>query len=64
MNPSPGKSPVAYVHPSKYVDYKLNPDLHTGERCISLLKNAGFEASGNETFDWIHDTYLVLVSQP
>jgi hypothetical protein len=23
-NPNPRKSPVAYVHPSKYVDYKLN----------------------------------------
>ncbi|KAG7432514.1 PKS-NRPS hybrid synthetase [Fusarium oxysporum f. sp. raphani] len=61
MNPKPGKSPVAYVHPSKYVDYELNPDLETGERCISLLKDAGFNASGNTEFDWIHDTYLILV---
>lgn len=61
MNPNPGKSPVAYVHPSKYVDYKLNPDLKTGERCMKMLRDAGFEASANETFDWIHDTYLILI---
>ncbi|EAQ91821.1 hypothetical protein CHGG_00056 [Chaetomium globosum CBS 148.51] len=60
-NPNPSKSPVAYVHPSKYVDYKLNPDLPTAERCVSLLKKAGFAASGDATFDWIHDTYLILI---
>lgn len=60
-NPKPGKGPVAYVHPSKYVDYKLNPDLETSQRCISLLQDAGFDAEGNDTFDWIHDTYLVLI---
>ena len=30
MNPAPNKSPVAYVHPRKYVDYELVPDLETG----------------------------------
>jgi hypothetical protein len=29
-NPNPGKSPVAYVHPSKYVDYKLVADVPSG----------------------------------
>ncbi|KAL9114593.1 MAG: hypothetical protein Q9227_001271 [Pyrenula ochraceoflavens] len=61
MNPSPGKSPVAYVHASKYADYKLNPDLKTGKRCIEMLKAEGFNCSGNSTFDWIHDTYLILI---
>lgn len=61
MNPSPGKSPVAYVHPDKYVNYKLIPDLPSGEKCISMLKAAGFDARPNPTFDWIHDTYLVLI---
>jgi aromatic ring-opening dioxygenase catalytic subunit (LigB family) len=60
-NPNPGKSPVAYVHPSKYVDYKLNPDLKTAERCISMLSESGFDASANSAFDWIHDTYLILI---
>jgi aromatic ring-opening dioxygenase catalytic subunit (LigB family) len=61
MNPNPGKSPVAYVHPSKYANYKLNPDLKTGERVLKMLQDAGFEASANESFDWIHDTYLILI---
>lgn len=60
-NPNPTKSPVAYVHPSKYVDYKLNPDIPTAERCVCLLKKAGFAASGDAIFDWIHDTYLILI---
>lgn len=60
-NPSPNKSPVAYVHPSKYVDYQLNPDIPTAKRCISLLESAGIAAEGDPTFDWIHDTYLILI---
>jgi aromatic ring-opening dioxygenase catalytic subunit (LigB family) len=59
--PNPGKNPIAYVHPSKYVDYKLNPDPQTASRCISMLVKAGFNASGNSEFDWIHDTFLVLI---
>ncbi|CRK29023.1 hypothetical protein BN1708_004846, partial [Verticillium longisporum] len=60
-NPDPSKSPVAYVHPSKYVDYKLVPDIKTSERCVNILRTAGFDASGNPKFDWIHDTYLILI---
>lgn len=52
---------MAYVHPSKYVDYKLNPDLKTAERCIQMLRAEGFNALGNAEFDWIHDTYLILI---
>ncbi|CAK4034591.1 probable aromatic ring-opening dioxygenase family [Lecanosticta acicola] len=61
MNPSPGKSPVAYVHPSKYVDYKLEPDLATGERCMKMLQAEGFNVRPNPSFEWIHDTYLILI---
>ena len=60
-NPSPNKSPVAYVHPSKYADYKLVPDLPTANRCIDMLRAEGFDADGDDEFDWIHDTYLVLI---
>ena len=60
-NPQPAKSPVAYVHPSKYVDYKLNPDLQTADRVINILNDSGFKAKGNDKFDWIHDTYLILI---
>jgi len=61
MNPNPGKSPVALVHPSKYVDYKLVPDLESGQKCIDMLAQDGFEVTGNTKFDWIHDTYLILI---
>ncbi|KAL4927330.1 DODA-type extradiol aromatic ring-opening family dioxygenase [Aspergillus undulatus] len=60
-NPSPAKSPVAYVHPDKYVNYKLTPDIPTANRCIEMLKNEGFNARGNDKFDWIHDVYLILI---
>ncbi|KAK2734069.1 hypothetical protein FQN55_002937 [Onygenales sp. PD_40] len=60
-NPSPQKSPVAYVHPDKYKNYELSPDLPTSHRCISLLREAGFNVSENPKFDWIHDTYLILI---
>ncbi|KAL4805202.1 Extradiol ring-cleavage dioxygenase, class III enzyme, subunit B [Aspergillus unguis] len=60
-NPNPGKSPVAYVKPEKYVNYTLTPDIPTGHRCISMLKNEGFNARANDKFDWIHDVYLILI---
>lgn len=61
MNPKPGKSPVAYVHPSKYVNYHLNADLPTGEKCMKLLKDEGFNVTPHDSFEWIHDTYLILI---
>lgn len=60
-NPKPNKSPVAYVHPSKYKDYTLKPDLQTARKCIEMLKARGCDAEGNDTFDWIHDTYLIII---
>ena len=61
MNPKPSKSPVGFVHPSKYINYALNPDLPNGQRCIDLLRKAGFSVKGNTTFEWIHDTFLILI---
>lgn len=60
-NPAPLKSPVAYVHPSKYVNYKPNPDLPMANRCVELLRASGLKAKKNDKFDWIHDTYLILI---
>lgn len=60
-NPKPGKSPVAYVHPDKYIHYRLNPDLPTAKRCVEILSSEGFNVRGNNSFDWIHDTYLILI---
>jgi len=61
MNPKPAKSPVAYVNPSKYENYELAPDLETGKKCIQTLREGGIDARPNEQFDWIHDTYLILI---
>lgn len=60
-NATPNKSPVAYVHPSKYADYKLNPDVETAHRCVDMLRQNGIDAEANDKFDWIHDTYLILI---
>ena len=47
MNPKPAKSPVAYVHPRKYQDYELVPDLPTGKKCIAALREGGIDARPN-----------------
>ena len=60
-NPKPAKSPLAYVHPSKYVSYELVPDLPMAQRVLSMLQSAGFNATENASFDWIHDTFLILI---
>ncbi|KAK3325680.1 Extradiol ring-cleavage dioxygenase, class III enzyme, subunit B [Apodospora peruviana] len=60
-NPSPGKSPVAFVDPAKYKPYKLVPDLSFIPTIQSHLSLAGIPSQLDPTFDWIHDTYLVLV---
>ena len=41
--------------------YKLNPDLPMATRCVDLLRKSGLNAKLNEKFDWIHDTYLILI---
>lgn len=60
-NPAPGKSPVAYVHPSKYENYILKPDLAMVPAIQAHLSAAGIASKPDATFDWIHDTYLVLI---
>lgn len=60
-HPNPGKSPIAYVHPSKYENYKLNPDLAMIPTIQSYLTGAGIASKPDDTFDWIHDTYLILI---
>lgn len=60
-NPNPSKSPCPYVTPSIYTQWKPNPDLETAKRCVSMLHTRGFNVLENPNFDWIHDTYLVLI---
>ncbi|EOD44764.1 Aromatic ring-opening dioxygenase family protein [Neofusicoccum parvum] len=41
--------------------YKLKPDLEGGQKVIDLLRGAGFKATANTKFDWIHDTFLIVI---
>lgn len=61
MNPKPWKDPIGGVHPRKYYDYKLVPDLPMSSRVIKLLQEAGFNCTGNKTCAWIHDVYTLLI---
>jgi aromatic ring-opening dioxygenase catalytic subunit (LigB family) len=61
MNPNPQKTPVAYVAPKRYQNFKLQADLEGGERCIKLLHAAGIDAQPNTSFDFIHDTFLIII---
>lgn len=54
-------NPVAYVRPDKYVGYKINVDIPTANRCIEMLKDGGLDAHPNPHFDWIHDSFLILI---
>ncbi|OQV05160.1 hypothetical protein CLAIMM_09944 [Cladophialophora immunda] len=60
-NPAPNKSFCPYATPSIYKDWKPNPDLETAEKCILMLSAEGFNVAGNPNFDWIHDTFLILI---
>lgn len=60
-NPNPGKSPCPYVTQSLFTEWKPNPDIPTALRCIEMLKAEGFNVSENRNFDWIHDTFMVLI---
>jgi aromatic ring-opening dioxygenase catalytic subunit (LigB family) len=60
-NPKPAMSPVAYVHPSKYKSYPLNADVDFAPTIMAHLREAGIPVAGDANFNWIHDTFLVLV---
>jgi aromatic ring-opening dioxygenase catalytic subunit (LigB family) len=49
------------VNPALYVDWKPNPDLSTAERCMTMLAAEGFNVGPNPNFEWIHDTFMVLI---
>ncbi|KAM7199235.1 hypothetical protein V8F20_005837 [Naviculisporaceae sp. PSN 640] len=60
-NPSPGKSPVAFVSPPKYKTYPLKPDLSFLPTIQAHLSSNGITSILDPTFDYIHDTYLILI---
>lgn len=51
---------MALVHPSKYEDYELHPDLAMVPAVQAHLAAAGIRSRPDPAFDWVHDTYLVL----
>lgn len=52
---------MAYVDPAKYKLYELNADVGFVPTLQAHLAAAGIAATADPSFDWIHDTYLVLI---
>ncbi|OOO06261.1 Extradiol ring-cleavage dioxygenase class III protein subunit B [Aspergillus oryzae] len=61
MNQNPQKLPMGGVRDDRYIPYKLAPDLEGGQKVLDMLCGAGFDARAAPTFDWIHDTFLVII---
>ncbi|KAI8671844.1 putative aromatic ring-opening dioxygenase family protein [Fusarium keratoplasticum] len=62
MNPTPSVMPVSNVHPKHWRDYKPNPDLETGRRCVGMLRGAGFEVEEDPNRTWMIDVFPILVA--
>ena len=60
MNPTPKPQSIALVKRADYVNYKPNADLKTGNRCIEMVEEAGFDAVPDHSFNWMIDTYPML----
>ncbi|KIW62189.1 hypothetical protein PV04_10387 [Phialophora macrospora] len=60
-NPTPSKSACPFVNPALYQDWVPQADVATAQRCIAMLRAEGFQASANARFEWIHDTFMVLI---
>jgi aromatic ring-opening dioxygenase catalytic subunit (LigB family) len=54
-------NPLAFVHASKYENYQLNCDVPMANRLIDIFRDNGIDAHANDEFDWIHDTFLILI---
>jgi len=52
---------VGYVKKERYENFKIVPDLPLGERVLDMLRSAGFNAEPNPKFNFIHDSFLVLI---
>ena len=60
-NPKVTPERVAIVKQSKYINYKPNPDLSTARRALKMLQDAGFEVEEDSKFNWLIDTFPLLV---
>lgn len=52
--------PVGLVKKSEWASYKPHADLQTAARCIDMLKEGGFDAVADPTFNWRIDTFPML----
>lgn len=61
MNDNVKPEPVGLVKKSVWMNYKPNPDLKTGARCVELLKAGGIDAVADREFNWLIDTFPMLL---
>lgn len=59
-NPKPPKQPVAWVEPSKYLNFEVDIDVPFSEHIIETLNSQGISAKAAPDFEIIHDTLLIL----
>lgn len=60
-NPTnPKKQPVAWVEPSRYVDYKINSSPKLADAVVTRLRQNGIKSKLDPELEWIHDTFIVL----
>ena len=62
MNPNPDVMPVANILPELWSKYKPNTDLETGQRCLEMLQDAGFEVEEDDKQGWMIDVLPVMVA--
>ncbi|CZR45234.1 uncharacterized protein FPRO_15591 [Fusarium proliferatum ET1] len=61
MNPDAKKDPVGSVTEARYMPYKMVADLEGGQRVIGMLQGAGINAQADPKFEWVHDTFLIVI---
>ncbi|KAF5563961.1 dioxygenase [Fusarium phyllophilum] len=61
MNPDAKKDPVGSVTEARYMPYKMVADLEGGQRVIDMLRAAGVNAQADPKFEWVHDTFLIVI---
>ncbi|KAF2014101.1 LigB subunit of an aromatic-ring-opening dioxygenase LigAB [Aaosphaeria arxii CBS 175.79] len=62
MNPSPTLMPLANTDAKHWANWKPNPDLETGRQVIKMLKMANIEAEEDSQFEWMIDTFPILIA--
>lgn len=61
MNPDAKNDPVGSVTEARYMPYKMVADLEGGQRVIDMLQGAGINAQADPKFEWVHDTFLIVI---